>query len=390
MANVTVNASANIQAVNRCVVRTSSNRVYVFVTSGTSILAKKGNQDGEPSSFSTIASLTGITNLQDVGVAAAIDSSGIVHVIYYDAPNADMGTSGNLRHVTFNTSTDSFGTPAVAGTVESEFAYIPRISVAIDANNDVHAVWRDAGKVKGSAEYHNWYANNIGGTWNSRVLVSALSGDTDICCDIIIADPLSSVNADRPIIVENSVTNIFAYYGNALNATAFNSNNDITGSITTSGSSLASLAIDSNETLIVSFVEGTTFDLMIVEHNNSDNWATWQTPEDVDTSVDYFLPSIAVNDTDKYIFVEESAADDINLWKDEGSGWSEETADADLPNSGTFNDVKAKYASKNNNSPTALDYVFEDSSGNVLYNTISVGATPRELYQGVVNPMAMI
>ena len=128
------------------------------------------------------------------------------------------------------------------------------------------------------------------------------------------------------------------------------------------------MAIDSNNKITIAFVEFTTQDLMVVEHLHADPWTTWQTPTDVDTSTDYEFPSIAIDGTDRFIFVKDDTASDIRLWKATNGTWSEETCDDDLPNIGTFNHPLSKWASKNNNSQNKLDYVFEDATG-VLYNT---------------------
>jgi len=388
MANVQVDTASEIESGARVVVRTSSDRVYVVSTDGTRLQIHKGNQNGEPTSFSEVGNNV-LTDALDVGVACCIDGNDDIHILRYLLGTAH-GATKEIRYYRFDTGSDTFDvtneTVATLTDIGADGSFEKLLAIAVDVNNDPHAGWNDEVADMGSDKETIFYDNRIGGTWGGRIQVHQVSVGTgeNFGLDLMVADPASSVNADRPIIVVNFEDNdspnngtIDAFHGTALNATAFTEASDITGTIvsedtTTSGK--ISFAIDSNEKITVTFIEETTFDVMIVEHLNSSAWGTWETPADVDTSINYSNPSIAIDGTNRYIFVED-ATNDINLWKDEGSGFVEETADADLPNAGTFNDVKCKWASKNNNSPKELDYVFEDSGGAVQYNTFSVAVT---------------
>ena len=398
MANVTVELASKIFRANRCVVRTSGNRVYVFTTDDVtvSIHALKGNQDGEPTSFSKVTHETGTTGLLQIGIAGAIDSNDIVHLVYYQVESAMSGTH-EFRYITYDTSDDTFGTAEAVATLDNDgSAVYTGFAITLDANDDPHVLWRDALTDMGSTTYTNWYSNKTDTSWRTRVSVNGTTNNDNKAGDIIIGDPLSSVNADRPIIIVKTSPNtqMNAYYGDALDATAFTEETDITGSITVQGFTNfdCSLAIDSNEKIIIAFGENSSNDLMIVEHLNASAWSSWDTPVDVDTSTNYFSPSIAIIGTDIYIYAEDSTNSDLNLWKDEGSGFSEETGDPDLPNVGTFQDVKAKWSRYNNNSPSDLDYVFQ-SGDDILYNTFAVStgtnferAVAQTITLSIVNP----
>ena len=127
MANVTVEASSNIEIGNRVSVRTTGDFVYVLATSGTSLEMHKGNVAGEPASFDTPVAITGITGLVDEGGACAIDSADIIHCMYYILDGGAMGKTHELKYVTFDTSTDTFGSiiipirQAVLGEAELQF-----------------------------------------------------------------------------------------------------------------------------------------------------------------------------------------------------------------------------------------------------------------------------
>ncbi len=380
MANVQVDTSSNIKAGSRVVVRTSGDRVYVVSTSGTRLQIHKGNQNGEPTSFSEVGNNV-LTDALDVGLAVCIDGNDDLHIIRY-LLFSGMGTPKEIRYYRFDTATDTFDVTnekvADLSDGDNDGSFKKLLAISVDANNDPHASWNDEIADMGSKLEIIFYANRIGGSWSARVEVqrASASNRTIQGLDIMVADPASSVNADRPLIIVANVTifNIDAFHGTALNATAFTKASDITGTIEALSFGKISFAIDSNEKITIAFSEETSEDLMIIEHLNSNAWGTWETPVDVDTTTNYLSPSIAIDGTDRFIFVEDRTNNDINLWKATNGTWTEETADTDLPNVGTFNNVKVKWASKNNNSPTKLDYVFEDSGGAVQYNTIDVSA----------------
>ncbi len=536
MANVEVVPSGEFTHANRVVVRDSNDRVYVFVETNGNIRAMKGNVTGEPTSFAEQEAGGAPDNSDNDGIAAAIDANGLVHVIYNFEDPAAHGAAPKVRYAQFRTSAHATTQDdwvlidedvADLDNSADNFIFSELLAIAIDANNVPHVAWNEEQSNMGSDVETISYANRIGGSWNTKVQVQQKTSgsSSNFICDIIIADPHSGINADRPIIItnrDNSVAEIDAFHGTALNATAFTVASDITGTINKVSS--ASLAIDSNEKLVVAFIETTTLDLMVVEHLNSQtDWSIWETPLDVDTSTNYVNPSIAIDGTNRYIFVEDSSNNDINLWKntdptntyhfdgsdtaaedadgvwtnetnaddgdkdtdattntsgsngsndlfiggtnapssgdtiqkvkarvfgdaeasgdsisvdihtdgqgeslgqltldssegwsrtiilsvpsggwtfaklqaleatafktgttlagaisrveiivETGSGWVEETTDADLPNVGTFDDIKVKWASKNNNSPAKLDYVF--SSTLLSYNTFDAAA----------------
>jgi len=377
LANITVEASSNIQIANRVSVRTSGDRVYVLATSGTSLEMHKGNVNGRPASFDTPVAITSITGLFDSGACCAIDSNDDIHCLYYQI-DPDMAGIQAARYVIYDTGTDTFGTPETIAVLDNDPTYTKLLGLCLDANDDPHVFWRDANKDMGVTTISNYYANKISG-WSTRLQFSSDLNDDIYPFDIMIADPLSSVNADRPIIVEidQNPDDMDIYHGNALNATGFTKANNITGAISPSPfTTPVSMTIDSNEKIVIAFIENGSLDLMIVEHLNSAAWGTWVTPITVNSSVNNFEPSLAINGTDLYVFSVNTATNDLRLFEDTGSGFNEVTGEQDLPNVGTFNSQKAKWSSKNLNSPTKIDYVFKDSGGTVLYNEFDTAFVP--------------
>ncbi|MFB5617565.1 MAG: hypothetical protein ACE5Q4_02745 [Nitrosopumilus sp.] len=327
MANVNVGSIAEaINAGNRVVVRTSANRVYVLTKSSSTVMAmNKGNQDGEPTSFSAIDEITGLTGLQSGGGACAIDSNDIIHCIYYQADTAMAGIKA-LRYVTFDTSTDTFGTPEDVATLDNDGVSYFTCGIAIDANDNPHVVWHDALTSMGSTTETAWYSNKTSGSWRTRVSIENNTDGSRYYLDIIIGEPTSTIGSDRPIVIVRDAFGtspylLNAYHGTALDASGFTAQTDITGSIDPRIGHI-SAAIDSNGKITVAFIENISNDLMVVEHLASSAWSSWETPVDVDTSTDYTVPSIAIIGTDRYIFVEDSTNSDLNLWKHENNSVS--------------------------------------------------------------------
>lgn len=392
MANVTVGSGRVISPGTRCVIRDANDRVYIFVNNNGNIEAWKGDVTGEPTSF-TEQEAAGAPNDSDyVGVTAEIDSAGLVHVLYYFNDSAAHGATPNLRYAQFRTSAhattqddwvliDEEVDTLVNG--DGGFAINELPVITIDANDEPHVAWTDHVTDMGSNFDNVFYNNRIGGSWNATsnlIVAFTATGDIVSALNIMIAQPTNSVGADRPIvsIAVNLVTGsgqINMYHGNALDATGWTSALDITGltTVATNGTvDSITLAIDSNNDLWIVWVQ-TNGNLSIRSHVATEaNWSTWGGFFVLDLTDNWIWPSIAIDGTDKYVMAEDSATNDLRLWKDTGSGWSEETGDADLPNVGTFLKPHLKWQAKNNNSPKEIDYCFEDSGGAVLYNTISV------------------
>jgi len=396
MVNILVDAATfEIPRSNRLVVRDANNFVYVFINGNTgfngNIRAYKGNQAGEPTSFTE----QDAANAPDIptrrtGMVAAIDSTGLVHTMYFDDQTGRCSPPTSVRYSTFRTSAHAT-TQDVWAIVDEEITTpvsdnpSDHNAIAIDANDNPHVIYTEFVGANDTLKYNN----RIGGTWTSGNTLHSVDGAFRfLAVDIMIGDPLSAVGADRPIIASSDDRNagntgeIRVFHGDALDPSSFIEEIDITdeggcgisvhGSFSGGGGfgQHISMAQDSNDKITIAFVEFTTQDLMVVEHLHANSWATWETPVDVDTSTDYEFPSIAIDGTDRFIFVKDDTASDIRLWKATNGTWTEETCDDDLPNVGTFDHPLSKWASKNNNSPNRLDYVFEDATG-VLYNTFA-------------------
>lgn len=161
------------------VVRTSGNTVYTLLVNcdsypgdGTSnrIMAYKANQTGIPTSFSEQDS----ADRPSGGIAQwgiAIDSSDIIHVIY----NTRASSGGNItdtRYVTFDTTTDQWGTSvSLDATVnfseDSGNQGVESVAIAIDANDKPHVVYLATDGTRRRMKY----MNKTSGSWSSATTI---------------------------------------------------------------------------------------------------------------------------------------------------------------------------------------------------------------------------
>ena len=155
MANVLVANNGQITSANRVIVRTSGDRVYIFRTNGTALFADKGNQDGEPTSFSEAGSQGGQDGLDNGTLAAAIDSSDIVHLTWTVRDTAHGGLL-ECRYRTFDTNDDTFGTVEKVADLDGDGSPSPAQSICVDANDEPHVMWRDALTDMGSTVFSNY------------------------------------------------------------------------------------------------------------------------------------------------------------------------------------------------------------------------------------------
>lgn len=390
MVNININNETHWNGGNRVLMRTAADRTYLVnrgaVSTVDSIKTMKGNQDGEPTSFANQG--TNITAAGIDQVCGAIDSTGDIHIAYYFLDPAAMQADPEVRYARFSTSSDTYEVTneQVANLDDGagDFGFSHILGICVDINDDPHVCWCDETNDMGTPIPNYYYANKIGGSWNSRVSVEvAAENDVFTVADIMIASPTYAIGADRPILIQkhSNTPTMNAYHGTALNATGFTQASDITGAITALANlNFASLAVDSLGNMQVAYLRNNS-DIDIVEHLATNAWGTWETPETVDSVNNYDTPSLAVNGTNRYIYAEDVGNNDIRLWKDEGTGWSQETGDADLPNVGTFDFVKVKWASRNNNSPRELDYAMLNTVPQGIWNTFQGGALPRQKFQ---------
>jgi len=377
LTSVTVATGQNDNS-SRQVIRTSGDRVYVVLANSSNIQVHRGNQNGEPTSFAEQdgGNAPDTSGLQMPSVV--IDRDDLLHIVYYYNDPASMSAVPEIRYATFRTIDHATSQDVWVITDESvddldnsdgSYNVQEATGIAIDANDVPHVTWLDNTANMGIDKPTQYYSNRIGGSFSARVLVhQSADAGTIRGSDIIVTSPTDSVGAERPIVcVVDSDQILICSHGTALDATAFTQNADVTGSIQVGVIQKSSIA-NENGNIWISFIEGGTNDLMVVEHlATQSNWATWETPVDVDTTRNYDFNDIVIHDDDIYVFCED-ASSDLRLFKDIGAGFVEETADPDLPLLSSITEPTGKFGSSINNSPREIDYVYRSGS-NIVYNT---------------------
>lgn len=366
--NVTT-ADGNTNRINsgtRVNVRTSSGIPYVLVHHATAndLRIYKGNSS-TPTSFSgqDTSNEPTVSSTNDGVVAAAIDSSDIIHTITF----FNSGKNSTVRYATFDTSSDTWSTSTTIFDVGDDSAVDPFVGVAIDSNDIPHIVWVDGVANMGTDYDTVYYANRVGGSWNTQVEVRGATASVNANTPSIEIDadniPFIALGDDAPS------TRVFE--GNANNATSFTNFTSVTnGSITTS------VAVDSSGNHYMVSELSSPSNLRIHKHNYGDAWSTWQTAQTIVSSTTNPNVSLAIDGTDLYVFVEDGSSNDIGYYKSTNyTSWDSLVT----LETGTYNNVKTKWSFWVDNDSGGVVSGVMDSNSSVDNAGYSVyGGGPRE------------
>ncbi len=388
MANVTVDANAanGLEAGNRVSIRDSNDRVYVFVNAGGNIRAYKGNITGEPASFAEQDAGNAPDDADNVGIAAAQDVDGLIHVIYYFLDPAAMQAAPLVQYATFRTSAHpttqdvwDIVDEEVAAIVNSQgdYSFTKLLAIALQLGTEPHAVWNDERADMGNQIENIQYANRRDGAWKAKVEVESVSEASGFFgLDFMIAPPNNSIGVDRPIVAMIEATGLSVNHGNAINATSFVQAPGVTTSQLETVNTNVGMVIDTDGDITICYVQNDG-DLAVIQHLATQaTWDSFETEVVVNSSNNHIYPDLAAIGTDLYIIVEDSDDNDLRMYKNTGTGWSEETGDADLPNVGTFSRPRIKWARYYNDS---ANFDFDDSTPIDNNNTWSNDAQAFDL-----------
>lgn len=363
MAVTVTGANNNSQAnSNRVCVRTAAGIPYVIVwnTSGNDIEIYKGNS-ATPSSFTEQDTADNPSAAVYGAVSAAIDSTGIIHIVYMRY----ITKSDDLIYVTYNTTTDQWGTPATINSdlgAESTSLANLYTSIAIDSNDIPHVAYVGVEANAGTVGKVIRYENRIGGAWiGTGVEVEGQTSNKDCINPSITIDEnnipcISYLNDDDDDLARA--------VGNANDASSFTLV-DLDASAL-SGSD-TSICVDSAGVL---YVAGVDSDGTIMVYNETTQR---------DTGVAGSSPTLVANGTDIYVFYED-ANNDIayNKTTDGGVNWLGST----VLEAGTFNTPISKWANLVNfGSGGAETQTVNMSAGNGI-SIAGSGQDPEFVAQG--------
>jgi|GEM_PF-894273 len=166
---VNMNLIGYSDSYDRSVVRTNSGVLYyVLNASGikdgaSSVKVMKGNST-TPTAFAEMDSAhEPKDSTRVIGVDARLNTStGIISIVY------QLTTPNQVTYNTFDTNTDTWGTPEVVGSVQGEqtLRYLSKISLALDSSGVPHVTY-------GGANEGIIYKDRTGGSWGNTFNISS-------------------------------------------------------------------------------------------------------------------------------------------------------------------------------------------------------------------------
>lgn len=351
-------------------IRTSAGTLYSFINDGGSCEMWKstdGSSWTEQDSSNNPSCLSGTGEL-----AVAVDSSNVIHMVY-------MTNARTVAYNTFSTSTDTFGTSetAVSGDVNDT---IQSVVLVLDNNDIPHIAY--ALDIDSLFEENPRYRNRVGGSWNSAVDPTAGALTTVDAIDITINED----NIPELSMIDAAGADLEVTLGNANNATSFTVHAADTTVLLTGGIISTGIGVDSSGNTWVAYVDenGATDFPTLVKHNDADGWTTWQSP--LTNSNGGSEPSLAINDTDIYIFYQDDATDTKVVYdRYNGSTWLGETT-LQTPGTGVdYKDVKNHWSYINNydstgTAPVQTNTYYLDASDAAASDPNSVWTTDANAF----------
>jgi len=325
---------------SRQVVRTSDGTLYAVINDGGSCEVWSSSDGSSWAEQDAADNPACNTSTGTRIVAVAVDSSNTLHFVYNDDASFT-----DINYIPFTTSDNQFGTEATAIIQHSATASYVDIDIAVDSNDKPHVVITNDQTGTDTVRY----TNKVSGSWKAAVTVDSVSGGFRGPSIAISEDNIPEISH-----INSTDLDLTAAVGNVNDAASFTLQdvdaNVLSGLVT-------SIGIDSSGNTWIGYVDenGATDFVTLVKHNDADAWTTWQAPVTNSNAGDE--PSIAINGTDVYVFYDDENAD-VKYDKYTGS-WLGETN----LQTGTFQDVKAKWSYYNNNQGgSQIDYLYSDNT----------------------------
>jgi chitodextrinase len=313
-----------VDASTREVVRTSDDRVYLFVADDTAertgsgpgvIHAYRADQTGIPTSFTEVDSAHKPTATGSTHVLGApdvrLDRSGIVHLAYVN------DTNRNVVYQTFSTLTNNWGPTQILGTngavITSAILREGNVALVLDASDAPRVVYST-----GSALV---YRSDAGGSWSAAQTVATGSPiHPQLAADAAGALYLSWLqDGTSPSIHYRQLPSGGAWSADEAVATSDvlnNSNSDQGPSIVVTSSGVPYiLYVSASKT----WTNGANYGAVRVRYRTGTGWALDATPTDLLTHT----PQIYAQNGDVYAFLGHDTSIHFGYgWQDAGGAWS--------------------------------------------------------------------
>jgi hypothetical protein len=340
----------------RNVVRTSGGTLYAIFqnTTNTAVVAFKST-DGTTWTEQNSAGRPATASGTPGSVSAAIDSTGVIHVSWW------VGGTG-LKYVTFDTSTDTWGTAVTALALTRTITNVyEATAIAIDSSNKPHIAFVYNETNMSIAWDGVYYTNKVGAGWKAQVQIEGATAQKNCGMpDITISDE----NVPEISYINVTSVQVTAAQGNANDAASFTLFDVETTAKTALDNTATSIAIDSAGATYVAWISSVD-DLKIRKCPDGNSWTTgWDATTTLDSANNLKTPSLAIDGTDRYVFAVDTGNNDLYYYKNSDARVLVET--------GTFTWPKAKWAFNNNNQgSTQIDYVFQNGS-DIYWNKLTL------------------
>lgn len=339
---------------DRHIVRTASGTVYVAIMNYTDGKLEMWKATG--GAFTKVGADPTCYSLGSCAAAIGSGSPQFIHVLFYS-------NSTTVKYVTFNTSTDTWGTAETVVTTTAPSTYA--CAIALDSANVPHVVYY----AKPGATNDLMYCNRLTGVWQTPV---AIENAKNTRVPSIAIDTASGGNhrTDIPQIayIQSTDSYLQAALGNVNNATAFTVVRPATKS---AAAGFTSIAVDSNGRTVLAYdYPGVGAYTQVVYLDGNAAWGTagnWANEANITGDANGISGGLFISGTTRYLVTQNSTTGIRYQVSVNYGAWS---APITL-NAGTYSfpSVRNQYA---NDPKGSLDYLYRDSSNYLYFNTLAL------------------
>lgn len=190
------------------------------------------------------------------------------------------GMTANLEIQYYTISTDTLGTASVIAAIDSDTTYaFQEVRLDVDNNGDIHVFFRTYDAAMGNSFETVNYVNNVGGSWNSVVVVAGAPTTSRCYPEFFQVSPSTNI----PILAYSRLGGGDRLgVGNAVNATSFTFTDESINSLWSASNNFQNaIAVDPNSNIYVGYGNDWWFWDDSTDISNDANWSRQQGMYDV-------------------------------------------------------------------------------------------------------------
>lgn len=302
----------------------------------------------------------------DSHVAIAIDSNDDIHAVY-----SDSVAINSLEYSKYITASDTFSsTEQVASDNMYDEHDVSSVAIALDGNDIAHVAFFH---IDSTVPIHYMkYRNRVGGSWQTTVVIESSTGGWAEFRNVDIN--INKDNVPEISYVQSEGDDLTVAIGNTNNASAFTLQDVDTSINDVSNQRGTAIGTNTGGDTWIAYVDASN-NIALAKHANAASWSIWST---ITTKTDIgYEPSIAIDGTGEiYVFYQNDENDIAYDIFDPVTGtWSGE----EVLHTGTFQDVKTKWSFEWNNFGTnKIDYLYSDGT-DVYYDSLNLRRIPTNI-----------